>query len=69
VTALNSWIKNYAEANGCIYVDYYSAMVDDKKGLKQEYTYDGVHPNKAGYEVMQPLVEEAIKKALKIKTE
>jgi lysophospholipase L1-like esterase len=65
VVKLNSWIKKYAEANGCIYLDYYSAMVDDNKGLKQELTYDGVHPNKAGYLIMQPLVEEAIKKALK----
>lgn len=65
VLKLNEWIRNYAKDNKCIYIDYYSAMVDDQKGLKKEYTYDGVHPNKTGYLVMQPLVEEAIKKALK----
>ncbi len=65
VVELNKWIKNYAASNGCVYVDYYSAMVDEKKGLKAEYTFDGVHPNKAGYEVMQPLVEEGLRKALK----
>jgi enterochelin esterase family protein len=65
VVQLNNWIKSYAAANNCIYVDYYTKMVDERKGLKSEYTYDGVHPNKAGYQVMQPIVEEAIKKALK----
>jgi enterochelin esterase family protein len=65
VVQLNNWIKSYAAANNYIYVDYYSKMVDERKGLKAEYTYDGVHPNKAGYQVMQPIIEEAIKKALK----
>jgi len=65
VIKLNDWIRNYSKANRYLFVDYYSAMADDKKGLKKEYTYDGVHPNKAGYLVMQPLVEDAIKKTLK----
>ena len=62
---LNEIIKNYADSHGIIYLDYYLSMVDEKKGLKDEYTYDGVHPNKAGYKVMEPLVEQAILKALK----
>ncbi len=65
VIQLNAWIKNYAASHNCLYIDYYAAMVDENKGLKSELTYDGVHPNKAGYEVMQPLVEAAIKIALK----
>ncbi len=32
--------------------------------LKQELTYDGLHPNDAGYEVMAPLAEKAIAAAL-----
>jgi len=66
VEKLNAIIKQYAETHNCIYLDYYSAMVDDRKGLKAEFTYDGVHPNKAGYEMMQPLVEKAIQDALAI---
>jgi lysophospholipase L1-like esterase len=65
VIALNIWIKTYAEANGCVYLDYFSPMVDERHGLKAEYTYDGVHPNLAGYQVMAPLAEKAIQKALK----
>ena len=65
IPALNKMIKRYARKNGVIYVDYFSAMVDDKNGMKEELTNDGVHPTAAGYDVMQPIIEKAIKKALK----
>jgi lysophospholipase L1-like esterase len=64
VIALNTWIKTYALATGCVYLDYFSPMVDERHGLKAEYTYDGVHPNLAGYKVMAPLAEKAIQQAL-----
>jgi lysophospholipase L1-like esterase len=32
--------------------------------FRKELTYDGLHPNAAGYEVMGPLAERAIAKAL-----
>lgn len=64
VVELNKWIKQYTEKNGLIYLDYFSAMVDDRNGLKKEYTYDGVHPNLAGYKIMEPLAEKAIAKVL-----
>jgi len=64
IIALNVMIKNYADKNGIVYVDYFSSLVDERKGLKKELSGDGVHPNKAGYLIMQPLAEEAIKKAL-----
>jgi lysophospholipase L1-like esterase len=67
ILTLNQWIKKYASDNGFTYLDYYSPMVDERKGLKKEYSEDGVHPNKAGYKVMEPLVEKAIEKALKKK--
>lgn len=63
IISLNKKIKDYAVNNNLIYLDYFSAMVDDRNGLKDEYTYDGVHPNEEGYKVMEPLVLEAIKKA------
>lgn len=64
VVTLNKMIKKYAETNKIPYVDYYSAMVNDQKGLKTDYSGDGVHPNKTGYEVMNPLIEKAIQLAL-----
>jgi lysophospholipase L1-like esterase len=64
IIKLNEMIKSYAEKNGIVYLDYFSATVDERQGLKKEYSGDGVHPNKLGYEVMAPLAEAAIKKAL-----
>ncbi len=64
IAALNAMIKNYADQNGIVYLDYYSAMADERKGLPKELSGDGVHPNKRGYDVMAPLAEAAIKKAL-----
>ena len=64
IFALNKWIKNYADENDFVYVDYYSSMVDERKGLKAEFTEDEVHPNLAGYKIMEPLVEQGIKSAL-----
>ncbi len=60
VIELNAMIKAYAKKNKITYVDYYSAMVDDEKGLDKKYTNDGVHPTMAGYAVMEPLVLKAI---------
>ncbi len=65
IILLNKWIKEYASTNGFLYIDLYTSMVDEKKGLKTELTYDGVHPNKAGYEIMGNLAEKVIAKALK----
>jgi lysophospholipase L1-like esterase len=65
IILLNKWIKEYAFGNGFYYIDYYSSMVDERKGLKSEFTADGVHPNAAGYKVMEHLAEKEIEKALK----
>jgi acyl-CoA thioesterase-1 len=63
IVALNVWLKQYAAAQGIVYVDYHSAMADERQGLRAELSPDGVHPNEAGYRVMAPLVEAAIAEA------
>ncbi|MEQ1586626.1 MAG: GDSL-type esterase/lipase family protein [Cyclobacteriaceae bacterium] len=67
VVALNKMIKEYADKNNIVYLDYFSAMADERNGLKKELGYDGVHPNLEGYKVMAPLAEKAIADALKRK--
>lgn len=67
IADLNQRIKAYAAKNDCVYLDYYTAMADEQKGLQKALTYDGVHPNKEGYLVMGPLAEKAIATALKKK--
>ena len=64
IVKLNEMIKKYADANKIVYLDYFSAMVDERNGLKKELSADGVHPNDAGYKIMEPLAEAAIKKEL-----
>lgn len=65
IIELNKMIKDYSSAQGHIYVDYFSAMVDDRNGLPKKYAEDEVHPTVEGYKVMEPLVEAAIAKAFK----
>lgn len=67
IIALNAMLQSYSKNNKIVYVDFHSAMADEKKGLKAEYSPDGVHPNLEGYKVMDDLVEKAISKALKSK--
>lgn len=64
VIELNKMIKDYAVKNHIVYLDYYSAMVDEQKGLPKTFSGDGVHPNLAGYKVMEPLADKAIRDAL-----
>lgn len=64
ILALNEWIKKYCADYGHVYLDYFSAMVDDQGFLKPDLTFDGLHPNANGYLVMAPLAEKAIQEAL-----
>ena len=56
VIDLNQKIKTYAYKKDLVYIDYYSSMVNDQKGLKDGLGYDTVHPNKAGYELMEKIL-------------
>ena len=60
IQAVNAKLKEHAGSYGLEYLDYYSAMVDDRPGLMNEYTPDGVHPNKKGYQVMSELAENTL---------
>ena len=64
VVKLNAMLKDYANKNGFVYLDYFSAMADERKGLPTSLSGDGVHPNLAGYKIMEPLAEKAIAEAL-----
>lgn len=65
IKSLNARIKAYAKENKIPYVDYYTPLVaSDGRTLNPEYSRDGVHPLPKGYEVMEQLIQAAIKKAL-----
>jgi lysophospholipase L1-like esterase len=67
IAAMNEWIRKYAAEKGYVYVDFYSAMKDERGGLPPALSEDGVHPLPAGYAIMAPLAEAGIEKALKRK--
>jgi lysophospholipase L1-like esterase len=63
ILAVNRWLKDYCAKNRIVYLDYFSATVDEKGLLRKELAEDGLHPNDAGYKIMVPLAEAAIAKA------
>jgi lysophospholipase L1-like esterase len=65
IIELNAWIKVNAPKHGHIYLDYFSAVVDEKGFLKDELSDDGLNVNAKGYAVIGPLAEQAILLALK----
>ncbi|MDR1683616.1 MAG: SGNH/GDSL hydrolase family protein [Candidatus Symbiothrix sp.] len=67
IKKLNEMLKTYAEKNSIPYIDYYAAMVDEQGGLPQNLSYDGVHPSKEGYTVMEKLAIQTLRKYVKIK--
>ncbi len=64
VITLNGLIQKHAIENDYEYVDYFSSMVDKRKGLIKEYRLDEVHPNLKGYKVMELIIQKSINKIL-----
>jgi lysophospholipase L1-like esterase len=62
--ALNKWLRDYSDQPGAGYCDYFSAVADQEGFLKQGYSADGLHPNAKGYELMIPVAQASIEKAL-----
>lgn len=60
IRQFNSLLRSYAQSQGFLFVDYYSAMVDADGGLLPAYSDDGVHPNAAGYTVMEQVLTTAL---------
>lgn len=65
IVALNAWLRDYAQRHDAVWLDFHSAMRDERDGLRADLSDDGVHPNEAGYRVMAPLAARAIDLALR----
>lgn len=65
IIALNKLIEQYAVKNNIVLLDYFTPFANAENGQKAELTLDGVHPNIAGYKIMEKVTEEAIAEALK----
>ena len=60
IQSLNQHIEGYAIAHGMYYINYYQAMVGEHGEMNPAFTHDGVHPNSAGYDVMEQLLLNAL---------
>ncbi len=60
IAVVNAWLKDYCAQEKLTYLDYWAAMAGPDGGMKPGISKDGVHPNGAGYAIMQPLAEAAI---------
>jgi lysophospholipase L1-like esterase len=65
VVELNTWMKTYCLRSKCIYADYFTPMADEKLGMKEGLSVDGIHPTPEGYKIMSSIAEAAISLALK----
>jgi lysophospholipase L1-like esterase len=64
IREVNGWLKDFCATQHFVYLDYYTAMADEKGAMKPGLAKDGVHPTAAGYAIMGPLAEAAIARAL-----
>jgi len=64
IREVNAWLKDFCATQHFVYLDYYTAMADEKGAMKPGLAKDGVHPTAAGYAIMGPLAEAAIAQAL-----
>ena len=64
IPKLNRQLQSYSDNHNIVYVNYFAEMTDGNNGLIKSYTYDGVHPNKKGYQLMGTLLEKAISEVL-----
>lgn len=69
IVELNEWLRRFAREKNLIYVDYHEPLADERDAMKQTFSNDGVHPNRDGYAVMEPLTRRAIEQALAAGTE
>ena len=65
IIQLNAMIQAYTQENNLIYLDYHTAMKNERNGMNKELAGDGVHPTHAGFQMMALLADTAIQEALK----
>ena len=61
IVKLNKMLKEYADSEKIMYIDYHSVLKNDKNGLPEEYAADGVHPSPACFDIMESIVLKALK--------
>ena len=61
VCSLNARLKAYCERHGVTFIDYGSVLAGPDGKIRADYSGDTVHPNAAGYVLMEKLLLETLK--------
>lgn len=68
IAELNAMLREYAAGEGIYWLDYHSALADERGGMPCKWCADGVHPNMRCYaEIFEPMVLKAVNKVLRTK--
>lgn len=63
IASLNHRLQALARQRGIQFVDYYSNLIDmddSDRCLDTKYSADGVHPNEAGYRIMESIIQPVL---------
>jgi lysophospholipase L1-like esterase len=60
ILGVNGWLRDFAREKSYNFVDFHAGLANSNGSLPSEFSDDGVHPNKAGYDKMWPILREAI---------
>jgi len=61
IRTFNQWLKKYCASTGCVYLDYFSVMVDAKGMLRAKFSDDGLHPNDFGHQLIAKTISRKLK--------
>lgn len=56
IAELNDWLSSFAATRAIPVIDYFSPLSDGNGGMRREFTHDGVHPTRRGYEQMRQAI-------------
>ena len=62
IVELNRMLQSYAVKNHITYVDFWTPMAAEDKGMRSELAEDGCHPNDKGYDIMEAILLKTLRK-------
>lgn len=57
---INEELFQYCSDNGIFFIDMYSDLADEEGFLAENYSDDGLHPNKEGYRIVVDKIKDSV---------
>lgn len=61
IKAHNAWLRSYAQAQHFAFVDSHAPLANAQGGIAETFSRDGVHPNAAGYRVLEGVIAASLR--------